>query len=153
MPTNTVHPITALTPRLEAALREDTDRRLGNLIAGNINTRYARSSSQLSDFCLAIKDKDVQNDESILSDFRRLVFPTNYESYRPYFEKFNSRPCRSSEVENVLAPGLPIYIPLSSSTSGKKSKQFAKYFRSQPYVGGPPTFARTNYLTCAYLCI
>ncbi|KAI6117519.1 GH3 auxin-responsive promoter-domain-containing protein [Pisolithus croceorrhizus] len=138
MPTNTVHPITALTPRLEAALREDTDRRLGNLIAGNINTRYARSSSQLSDFCLAIKDKDVQNDESILSDFRRLVFPTNYESYRPYFEKFNSRPCRSSEVENMLAPGLPIYIPLSSSTSGKKSKQFAKYFRSQPYVGGPP---------------
>ncbi|KAI6129046.1 GH3 auxin-responsive promoter [Pisolithus croceorrhizus] len=138
MSANTVYPITALTPGLEAALRADTDRRLRNLIAANINTLYARSSSQLSDFCLAIKDKDAQNDESILSDFRRLVLPANYESYRPYFEKFNSRPCRSSEVENMLAPGLPTYIPLSSSTSGKKSKQFAKYFRSQPYVGGPP---------------
>ncbi|KIK11142.1 hypothetical protein PISMIDRAFT_19777 [Pisolithus microcarpus 441] len=137
MSINTVHPITVLTPGLAAALREDTDHRLGNLIVANINTQYARGSSQLSNFRLAIKDKDVQNDESVLSDFRRLIPPTNYESYRPFFEKFNSRPCRSSEVENMLAPGLPVYIPLSSSTSGKKSKQFAKYLRSQPYFGGP----------------
>ncbi|KAI6111051.1 GH3 auxin-responsive promoter [Pisolithus sp. B1] len=134
---NTVQPITALTPELEAVLKEDTDRRLKNLIVANINTHYARSSSQFSDFRLAVKDKDVQNDESILSDFRRLVLPTDYESYRPFFEKFNVRPCRASEVENILAPGFPTHIPLSSATSGKKSKQFAKYFRSQPYLPGP----------------
>ncbi|KAI6129045.1 GH3 auxin-responsive promoter [Pisolithus croceorrhizus] len=134
---NTVQPITALTPELEAVLKEDTDRRLKNLIVANINTHYARSSSQFSNFRLAIRDKDVQNDESILSDFRRLVLPTDYESYRPFVEKFNSRPCRASEVENILAPGFPTHIPLSSATSGKKSKQFAKYFRSQPYLPGP----------------
>ncbi|KAI6038424.1 GH3 auxin-responsive promoter [Pisolithus marmoratus] len=137
MPTSMVHPITALTPELEVVLKEDTDRRLVNLVATNINTRYARSSSQLSDFRLAIEDKDVQNDESVLSDFRRLVLPADYDSYRPFYEKFHSGPCRLSEVEDMLAPGLPVHIPLSSSTSGKKCKQFAKYFRSQPYTGGP----------------
>ncbi|KAI6038426.1 GH3 auxin-responsive promoter [Pisolithus marmoratus] len=137
MPTSMVHPITTLTPELEVVLKEDADRRLVNLIATNINTRYARSSSQLSDFRLAIEDKDIQNDESVLSDFRRLIPPANYESYRPFYEKLNCRPCKSSEVENLLAPGFPIHSPLSSSTTNKKSKQFAKYFRSQPYTGGP----------------
>ncbi|KAI6038425.1 GH3 auxin-responsive promoter [Pisolithus marmoratus] len=137
MPTSIVHPITVLTPELEVVLKEDTDRRLVNLIATNINTRYARSSSQLSDFRLAIEDKDIQNDESVLSDFRRLVLPAGYESYRPFYEKFNCRPCKSTEVENLLAPGFPIRISLSSSTTNKKSKQFAKYFRPQPYTGGP----------------
>ncbi|KAI6138938.1 GH3 auxin-responsive promoter-domain-containing protein [Pisolithus tinctorius] len=123
MPTTMIHPITALTPELEAVLKEDTDRRLRNLIAANIKTRYARSSSQLSDFFLAVNDKDLQNDESVLSDFRRLVSPTEYESY-----------------PDMLAPGLPIYIPLSSATSGKKPKQFVKYFRSQPYSPNPSPF-------------
>ncbi|KAI6038429.1 GH3 auxin-responsive promoter [Pisolithus marmoratus] len=132
MPTNTVQPITALTPELETLLKEDTDRRLGDLIAANIKSRYARSSSQLSEFRLATEYKDIQSDKSVLSDFRRLVFPTDYESYRPFFNKFNSRPCRLSEVDDMLAPGLPIYIPLSSATTNKNSKQFAKYFRSQP---------------------
>ncbi|KAI6151127.1 GH3 auxin-responsive promoter [Pisolithus tinctorius] len=137
MPTSRVHPIVALTPELEAVLKEDTNRRLRNLIAANIKTRYARSSPQLSDFFLAVNDKDVQNDESVLSDFRRLVPPTDYESYRPFMMIFNSHPCKLSEVENMLAPGLPIYIPLSSATSGKICKQFAKYFRSQPYSASP----------------
>ncbi|KAI6138967.1 GH3 auxin-responsive promoter-domain-containing protein [Pisolithus tinctorius] len=38
----------------------------------------------------------------------------------------------------MFAPGLPIYIPLSSATTNRKSKQFVKYFRSQPYAHGPP---------------
>ncbi|KAI6151124.1 GH3 auxin-responsive promoter [Pisolithus tinctorius] len=140
MPTTMIHPITALTPELEAVLKEDTDRRLRNLIAANIKTRYARSSSQLSDFFLAVNDKDLQNDESVLSDFRRLVSPTEYESYHPFMIMFNSHPCKLSEVEDMLAPGLPIYIPLSSATSGKKPKQFVKYFRSQPYSPNPSPF-------------
>ncbi|KAI5987562.1 GH3 auxin-responsive promoter [Pisolithus albus] len=118
-----IHPITVLTPELETA---------------NIKSRYARSSSELSDFRLAIENKDVQTDESVLSDFRRLVPTSGYESYRLYVDKFNSRPCKLSEVEDLLAPGLPIYIPLSSATTNKKSKQFVKYFRSQPYAHGPP---------------
>ncbi|KAI6151241.1 GH3 auxin-responsive promoter [Pisolithus tinctorius] len=153
MPTTTVHPITALTPELEAVLKEDTDRHLRSLIAANIGTQYARSSPQLSDFYLAVKDKDVQNDETVLSDFRRLVSPTDYETYRPFFEKFNSRPCRLSEVENMLAPGLPAYIPLSSATSGKKSKQFAKYFRSQPRstgISSLPVETAARFVTLAY---
>ncbi|KIN97892.1 hypothetical protein M404DRAFT_1005747, partial [Pisolithus tinctorius Marx 270] len=153
MPTTTIHPITALTPELEVVLKEDTDRRLRNLIAANIGTQYARSSPQLSDFYLAIKDKDIQNDETVLSDFRRLISPTDYETYRPFFEKFNSCPCRLSEVENMLAPGLPVRIPLSSATSGKKSKQFAKYFRSHPYPTGLsslPVEIAARFVTLAY---
>ncbi|KAI6129067.1 GH3 auxin-responsive promoter [Pisolithus croceorrhizus] len=138
MSSNTVHPITVLTSELETVLKEDTDRRLRILIAANIKSRYARSSSDLSDFRLSIENKDVQTDESVLSDFRRLVPTTNYQSYRPFVDKFNSRPCKLSEVEDLLAPGLPIYIPLSSATTNKKSKQFIKYSRSQPYSQGPP---------------
>ncbi|KAI6009406.1 GH3 auxin-responsive promoter [Pisolithus orientalis] len=138
MSTNTVHPTTTLTPELEAVLKEDTDRRLRDLIAMNSKSRYARSSSSLSDFRLAIENTDVQTDESVLADFRRLVPLTDYESYRPFFDKFNSRPCKLSEVEDMFAPGLPVYIPLSSATTNRKSKQFVKYFRSQPYAHGPP---------------
>ncbi|KAI6038445.1 GH3 auxin-responsive promoter [Pisolithus marmoratus] len=138
MSTNTVHPITALTLELETILKKDTDRRLRNLITANIKSRYARSSSKLSDFRLAIEGKNVQTDGSVLSDFRRLVPTTDYESYRPFFDKFNSRSCKLSDVEDMLAPGLPVYISLSSATTNKKSKQFVKYPRSEPYAHGPP---------------
>ncbi|KAI6009424.1 hypothetical protein F5J12DRAFT_781967 [Pisolithus orientalis] len=132
MPSIMVHLITALTPGLEAALKEDMNCCLRNLIAANIKTCYACSSSQLPDFFLAINDKDLQNDKSVLLDFHQLVPPTDYKSYCPYMIMFNSCPCKLSKVEDMLAPGLPLYISLSSTTSGKQCKQFAKYFMIPP---------------------
>ncbi|KAL4066488.1 GH3 auxin-responsive promoter [Scleroderma yunnanense] len=122
-----VYPLTSLSPQHLLVLKEATDLRLRNIIGANITSRYASSSSELAEFRLAIADKDVTEDSSVLADFRRLVPLTDYEPYRPWMSKLIERPCRFSEVENLLASGLPSFIGVSSSTSGSKPKHFARY--------------------------
>jgi len=129
MSTPTLSPLISLPPQLSASLKEETDFCLQKIIRANITSRYACSSSHLADFRLAIADNDVTED-STLSDFRRLVPLTDYEAYRPWTEKFIERPCKLSEVENLLAPGLPNHLGVSSSTSGSKPKHFAQYFKT-----------------------
>ena len=121
-----VHPLTSLPPQLLAALNDGTDQRLQDVIGTIIASQYASSSPDLTDFRSTIRDKDVK-DPSILSDFRNLVPLTNYDAYRPWMAKFFERPCKLSEVENLLALGLPSYFAVSSSTSGSKPKHFARY--------------------------
>ena len=128
------YPLSSLPPQLSASLKEETDRSLQNVIKANVPSRYASSSSYLADFRLAIAGKDVEAN-SILSDFRRLVPLTDYEAYRSLIAKFLERPCQLSEVENLLAPGLPSYLGVSSSTSGSKPKHFARYVESDIEFG------------------
>ncbi|KIM56348.1 hypothetical protein SCLCIDRAFT_1220383 [Scleroderma citrinum Foug A] len=127
-------PLVSLPPQISASLKEETDSRLQKIIRANITSRYACSSSYLANFRLAIADKDVKEDYT-LSDFRRLVPLTDYGAYRPWLDKFMERPCKLSEVENLLAPGLPNYFGVSSSTSGSKPKHFARYFESNVGFG------------------
>ena len=129
-----VHPLTSLPPVLLASLKEATDQRLQVVIGAIIASQYASSSPDLADFRSVIKDKDVKEDPSVLSDFRNLVPLTDYEAYRPWVAKFFERPCKLSEVENLLAPGLPSFFAISSSTSGGKPKHFARYFGSTGLV-------------------
>ena len=124
-----LYPLISLPPQLSASLKEETDCHLQKIIRANITSRYACSSSHLVDFRLAIADKDVKED-STLSDFRRLIPLTDYEAYRPWLAKFMERPCKLSEVENLLAPGLPSYLGVSSSTSGSAPKHLARDFGS-----------------------
>ena len=125
-----VHPLTSLPPRLLAALKDVTDQRLQDVIGAIIASQYASSSPDLTDFQSTIRDKDVK-DPSILSDFRKFVPLTSYDAYRPWVAKFFERPCKLSEVENLLAPGLPSFFAVSSSTSGSKPKHFARYVGSR----------------------
>ena len=134
MATNAIHPLASLTSELKVLLQEDTDRRLHEIINANINTRFAGTSPALADFRLAIANKDVQNDPTVLDDFRRLVSFTDYEDYRPLMFKFMERPCKLSEVENLLTPGLPDFLCPSSSTSGKASKLFPRRCESIRHV-------------------
>ena len=127
MSLSTIHPLSSLSPEHQILLRQGTDRRLKEIICANIGTRFA---SSLVEFCLAVADKDVKNDTTILDDFRRLVPLTEYESYRLLLMKFKERPCKLSEVENLLTPGLPDFLCWSSSTSGKEPKVFPKHGRS-----------------------
>ena len=130
MVATTIHPLTSLTSEFEALLRENADRCLRDIINANINTRFAGSSPALANFCRAVANKDMQNDATVLNDFRCLVSLTDYESYRPFINKFTDSPCKLSEVENLLAPGLPHFLCPSSSTSGKKSKLFPRILQS-----------------------
>ena len=124
MTISTIHPLSSLSPEDKILLQQGTDSRLQEIIYANIATRFA---SSLVDFHLAVTKKDVKNDATILDDFRRLVPLTEYESYRPLLVKFKERPCKLSEVENLLTPGLPDFLCWSSSTSGKEPKVFPKH--------------------------
>ena len=128
--TTILSPLTSLSPELKKLLKEATDCRLRQIINANIITRFAVSSSALVDFRLAVVDKDIENDATILDDFRRQVRLTDYESYHPFIVKFMERPCKLSEVENLLAPGIPDFLFRSSSTSGKEPKFFPKSCQS-----------------------
>jgi len=127
MTINTIHPLSSLSPEDKILLRQGTDSRLREIICANIATRFA---SSLVDFRLAVANKDLKNDATILDDFRRLVSLTEYESYRPLLMKFKEHPCKLSEVENLLAPGLPDFLCESSSTSGREWKVFPKHGQS-----------------------
>ncbi|KAI6011917.1 hypothetical protein EDC04DRAFT_2958138 [Pisolithus marmoratus] len=75
-----------------------------------------------------------------------LSFLTSVDLCRPQITSLTARfltrsipalaSCRKSRT--CLHQVLPIYISLSSATTNKKSKQFVKYPRSQPYAHGPP---------------
>ena len=134
MTTNVIHPLSSLTSELKVLLQEDTDHRLREIVNANINTRFAGTSPALADFRLAIANKDVQNDPTVLDDFRHLVPFTDYEDYRSLISKFMERPCKLSEVENLLTPGLPDFLCFSSSTSGKKPKLFPRRCESIYHV-------------------
>jgi len=127
MTISTIHPLSSLSPEDKILLRQGTDTRLREIICANIATRFA---SSLVDFRLAVANKDLKDDATILDDFRRLVPLTEYESYRPLLMKFKERPCKLSEVENLLAPGLPDFLCESSSTSGRERKIFPKHSQS-----------------------
>ena len=129
MTIGTIHPLCSLSPEDKILLRQGTDSRLREIICANIATRFASSSSSLEDFRLAVANKDMKNDATIFDDFRRLVSFTEYEAYRPLLMKFKEPPCKLSEVENLLTPGLPDFLCKSSSTSGGEQKVFPR--RSQ----------------------
>ena len=120
-------PLTSLSPERRKLLKVATNHRLHQIIDANITTRFAISSSALVDFRLAVANKDIENDDTVLDDFRRQVRLTDYEFYYPFIAKFMERPCKLSEVENLLAPGVPDFLFRSSSTSGKEPKFFPKY--------------------------
>ncbi|KAI6012976.1 hypothetical protein EDC04DRAFT_2904811 [Pisolithus marmoratus] len=120
----TISPLLSLSPELSAALQERIERSLRGI---------------------AIAGKDVNEDPTVIIDFRRTVPVTDYGSYKPFVAKFFSRPCKQSELENLLAPGLPSFIAISSSTTGNKPKLFAKYPRG--WSNTPPSFATLSHPT------
>ncbi|KIK14916.1 hypothetical protein PISMIDRAFT_342506 [Pisolithus microcarpus 441] len=119
---------------------ERTEHRLRIIAAANITTHYGISAASLSPFRQVIVGKDVKEDPTIIEDFRRVVPVTDYESYSPFVAKFFSYPRKQSELQNLLAPGLPSFIGISSSTTRNKSKLFAKYSRG--WSNTPPSFAK-----------
>ncbi|KAF8874946.1 GH3 auxin-responsive promoter-domain-containing protein [Infundibulicybe gibba] len=61
------------------------------------------------------------------STFTASVPLSTYEDYRPYILRFMESPCLQSSVDNLLAPGLPMFIATSSGTSGSSAKYLPKY--------------------------
>ncbi|KAI6119507.1 GH3 auxin-responsive promoter [Pisolithus thermaeus] len=141
----TVNPLWTLPPELKAALQERTERSLRGIVGANITTHYGVSVPSLSLFRQVTAGKDVKEDPTVIVDFRRAVPLTDYGCYSPFIANFFRRPCKQSELENLLAPGLPIYIAKSSSTTGNKSNLFPKYPRRLSAT--PSSFAQRLHLS------
>ncbi|KAF8836522.1 hypothetical protein BDN67DRAFT_974068 [Paxillus ammoniavirescens] len=120
-------PCTSLTPKLRTLLIARTDRLLLRIVRANFNTQYASQAPSLAAFRDAVAVHGTEVDGTLLQEFRSHVALMNYESYKPFVAKFNEKPCKKSEVENLFAPGLPFSLLWSSATSGNAPKMFAKY--------------------------
>lgn len=123
-----------LAPHLSQRLQGDQEAILLNLIQRNANSIYFKESSGLNAFREFVGKVDLDNGNSTPSAVR-LGFQYNvplstYENYVPFAERFFEKPCDQSRVVDLFAPGLPLFIALSSATSRcGKSKAFAKYDR------------------------
>ena len=124
-------PITALTPELLGRLKERTEGTLVNLIKQNKNTRYACESPVFGRFRSAMSahgfmDNKTQ-DDMLLESYRNAIPLTTYDSYEPFINKFFDHDCKESNVKDMLSPGLPYFVAISSATSSKTAKFFPKY--------------------------
>ncbi|KAF8836515.1 hypothetical protein BDN67DRAFT_974055, partial [Paxillus ammoniavirescens] len=120
-------PCSSLTRKLQTLLTERIDRILLRIVRANLNTQYASQAPSLAAFRDVVAAHGTQVDGILSQDFRSHVALMNYESYKPFVAIFNEQPCKESEVENLFAPGLPFALALSSTTSGKAPKTFARY--------------------------
>ena len=121
-------PLLVNPPPLSQQLKSRVDCRLACIIRSNYKTQFAQVASELTAFRDAIADLvDDMDDATLCETFRKTVQLTTYDTYLPLISKFFVSRCRESEVVDLLAPGLPDYITMSSSTSGGVPKAFPKY--------------------------
>ncbi|KAG9312152.1 GH3 auxin-responsive promoter [Chiua virens] len=135
--TPTQHVNAAPTAEQVAALQERTNDILLNIIRTNINTQYASQAILLTGFRGAVLAcGGTEDDDTLLTNFRTHVPLSTYDPYEPFINKLKVQPCKEKNVENLLAPGLPDLLGVSSSTSGTRPKILPKYKHSnEPNVG------------------
>ncbi|KAH7890417.1 GH3 auxin-responsive promoter [Phlebopus sp. FC_14] len=123
-------PIHALTPELFDRLKERTEGTLTSLIRKNKNSRYTRECPLFSDFNTALAAVDAVDEaqvDTLLESYRTCIPLTSYDSYEPFVTKFFEPNCKEADIKDMFSPGLPYFIAVSSATSSKTSKFFAKY--------------------------
>ena len=114
--------------QLSQQLKSQVDHRLACILRSNYKTQFAQVASELTAFRDAVAGlADDVDDVTLCETFRKTVQLTTYDTYSPLISKFFNSPCRESEVVDLLAPGLPDYITMSSSTSGGVPKTFPQY--------------------------
>ncbi|KAG1856113.1 GH3 auxin-responsive promoter, partial [Suillus subluteus] len=119
--------LNSLSPELSQRLKELMDQALLGFIRPNSTSQFAQHAPVLARFCETIAHSDSKDDIQFLRSFREFIPTTDYEPYRPYIAKFFATHCNESDVKNLLAPGLPYFIGISSMTSGKSVKTFPIY--------------------------
>ncbi|KIJ64579.1 hypothetical protein HYDPIDRAFT_111943 [Hydnomerulius pinastri MD-312] len=127
-------PIATLTPELVDSLHKRTQAVLSYLVQTNSVSAYFKQSDVLSDFRNALsltEDRHMgavqSNPETLFQTYHENVALSVYEHYLPFVSRLFEQPCKSSAVENLMAPGLPYFIAHSSGTSGGATKHFPKY--------------------------
>ncbi|KAH7907353.1 GH3 auxin-responsive promoter [Hygrophoropsis aurantiaca] len=120
-------PITTLSPELQIQLKEHTEGLLTEIINTYLQTRFVQEFDGLRKFRDTIKQLKDRSAHEIWECHRDSVPITNYSTYEPFISRFLAEPCKEEDVKDLLSPGLPFFIALSSGTSGKAAKLFPKY--------------------------
>ncbi|KAG1815046.1 GH3 auxin-responsive promoter [Suillus subaureus] len=122
--TNLLH---SLSTELSQRLKDVLNQALLGFIRPNSVSQFAQHASGLEKFREAIAQRNSNDDTEFLRSFREFAPTTNYDPYKPFMAKFFVTPCKSSDVKNLFAPGLPYCLAVSSTTSGKAPKTFPIY--------------------------
>ncbi|KAG9312153.1 GH3 auxin-responsive promoter [Chiua virens] len=118
--------IPSLTIQQAAALQRQLNLTLLGIIQTNFNTQYVSQVDLLAAFRDAVSAHGG-DDATLLTDFRLHVPFSNYDAYKPFIDRFEARPCKKEEVQNLFSLGLPDLLSVSSSTSGIRPKILPKY--------------------------
>ncbi|KAH7884874.1 GH3 auxin-responsive promoter [Phlebopus sp. FC_14] len=118
-------PLSSLTPELQSELQKHTDSVLLGIIKANANTQYGRTSPALVNFRQAV-NVTTTGDDNYPDTFRETVPLSTYDDYRSYCFRFFESPCKASEVTDLLSPGMPQSLAVSSATSSNRYKYFPR---------------------------
>ncbi|KAH0825952.1 GH3 auxin-responsive promoter [Lanmaoa asiatica] len=122
----------SLTPELRSTAIERTELLLLKIVRANLNTQYASKTTSLAEFRDAILAHGSTSDVVLVEDFRRCVPLSDYDAYKPFMTLFDKPPYKEAELEDLFAPGLPLFLAVSSATSGREPKLLPKYPCSMP---------------------
>ena len=126
VPFNPPSPILDLSDsELRNAVKDRTEKNLLCLLDKLSSTVFYKQSSALA----ALRDakESRANGDGELQHFFSTVPFTSYDDYSPFVSRFFAQPCGKSAVDNLLAPGLPLFLAHTSGTSGSAPKYFPKY--------------------------
>lgn len=134
VPFNPPAPILVLPDELRHQAKTRIQQNLSRLVKKLSGTVFYNDSPSLRDLKSSLGEAGpgipldvLDTDEQICEKFLRNTPFTSYDDYYPYVSKFLEESCQSSEVEHLLAPGLPDFVAHTSGTSGSAFKYFLKY--------------------------
>ncbi|KAG0708384.1 GH3 auxin-responsive promoter [Suillus ampliporus] len=119
-------PLKSLTPELLIQLKERSEKFLFEIISTNWKSQFCQTADEFSIFRHAVEMLH-DDEQGFLRNFRKSVPLTLYDTYEPFVARFFNEPCQESEVIDLFAPGFPVFLAVSSGTSGSAPKYFAKY--------------------------
>lgn len=127
----------ALTLELKESSEKRAKINLFRVLSKLLGTIFFQEAPALATLRNALGDvykpllPDGLENHELLDKFFRIftcVPFTTYEDYQPFVARLLDRQLpRFSDVNNLLAPGLPAYIARTSGTSGGRLKYFLKY--------------------------
>ncbi|KAG0700450.1 GH3 auxin-responsive promoter [Suillus ampliporus] len=129
-------PLKSLTPELLTQLKERSEKFIFEIISTNWKCKFCQTADELSIFRHAVESLP-EDEQGFVRNFRELVPLTVYDTYQPFVARFFATPCQESEIIDLFAPGFPAFIAVSSATSGKAPKAFAKYRGTTWRAAGP----------------
>ncbi|EIW81597.1 hypothetical protein CONPUDRAFT_154129 [Coniophora puteana RWD-64-598 SS2] len=136
-------PLSSLSDELASQLQARIESVLQDIIKSNVfTTQLGRNSETLAKLRQELTGVDLDDPTACAKAFAAAdISLTDYEQYTPYIAKFSpDSPSQLSDVVDLLAPGLPMFFGMSSSTSGKASKLVPKYANPEPpFYLGPET--------------